>query len=33
MLSSGLTRCVVRVQEEPPLDRALEGLAKIIKIE
>jgi hypothetical protein len=31
ILSNGLTRCVVRLQEEPPLERALERPAKIIK--
>jgi hypothetical protein len=32
ILSSGLTRCVVRLQEEPPLERTLEWPAKIIKV-
>jgi hypothetical protein len=31
-LSSGLTRFVVRLREEPALQRALARLAKIIKI-
>jgi hypothetical protein len=33
ILSGGLTRCVVRLQEEPSLERELERRAKIIKIE
>jgi hypothetical protein len=31
-LSSGPTRCVVRLMEEPALQRALERLATIIKV-